>query len=467
TSKNIELNEDAEFQTNAGLDAKVTLSTSLNLDLTINPDFSQVEVDRQVTNLDRFELFFPERRQFFLENSDLFASLGSTSIRPFFSRRIGLNTPVQAGLRLSGKVGEQWRLGLMNIQTGAEDDISAANYTVAALQKKILGRSNIGAFFVNKSHTGDRDPDHFNRIAGVEFNLASKNSKWVGKAFYHQSFAPGQSGNTSAASTDLTFSTQRWLVSLAQAFVGENYSAETGFVRRGNYYQINPVIGYKFFPSRSEIANHGPRVSMDMFYNLNGDLTDRKFSVDYLVQWLDRSSFSIGAGQDFVRLLAPFDPTNTGATPLGEGETYTWQNINLIYSSNARKLFNYSVAALYGGYFNGDRFGIEGECNFRVQPYGSLGLISAFNRLLLPEPYGNFNLFLLGPKLDITFTDKLFLTTFVQYNSQIENLNVNIRFQWRYAPVSDLFIVYTGNSGTTDFLAKNRALVLKMSYYFN
>jgi hypothetical protein len=96
-----------------------------------------------------------------------------------------------------------------------------------------------------------------------------------------------------------------------------------------------------------------------------------------------------------------------------------------------------------------------------------LGLITAFNRLLLPEPYGNINLFLLGPKLDITFTDKLFLTTFLQYNSQVENLNVNIRFQWRYAPVSDLFVVYTNNSNTQNFVSKNRALVVKMSYYFN
>ena len=139
----------------------------------------------------------------------------------------------------------------------------------------------------------------------------------------------------------------------------------------------------------------------------------------------------------------------------------------MTYASNARRLFNYSFATLYGGYYNGNRFGVEGECNFRVQPYGSLGLFTAFNRLFLPHPYGDLNLFLLGPKLDITFTDKLFLTTFVQYNSQIENVNVNVRFQWRYAPVSDLFIVYTGNSGTPEFLNKNRALVLKMSYYFN
>jgi len=243
TSKNAELNENAKYSGDVGIDAKVTLSTSLNLDVTVNPDFSQVEVDRQVTNLDRFELFFPERRQFFLENSDLFASLGKDNIRPFFSRRIGLNSPVQAGARLSGKIGDQWRLGLMNMQTGMSGEIPAANFTVAALQKKILGRSNVGAFFVNKINTGELDPDHFNRVAGMEFNLASKDSRWVGKAFYHQSFSPGNAENTMATSAALTYNTQRWLVSLEQAFVGDGYSAETGYIRRQNYYQINPTLG--------------------------------------------------------------------------------------------------------------------------------------------------------------------------------------------------------------------------------
>ncbi|MCB0666094.1 MAG: carbohydrate binding family 9 domain-containing protein [Saprospiraceae bacterium] len=466
TSSNAELNEKASYSADAGIDAKVTLSTSLNLDITVNPDFSQVEVDRQVTNLDRFELFFPERRQFFLENSDLFASLGTESIRPFFSRRIGLQNPVQAGARLSGKIGDQWRLGLMNMQTGMSGDIAASNFTVAALQKKILSRSNIGAFFVNKINTGDLDPDHFNRVAGLEFNLASKDSRWVGKAFYHHSFSP-ENDRDATASLALTYNTQRWLVTLDQAYVGENYSAETGFIRRQNFYEIKPVVGYKFYPAESKIANHGPTAKLDLFFDLDGLLTDRVFNLDYGFQWLSRSQFSFGFSNDYVRLRAPFDPTNTGDTPLMEGEEFSWSNLQAEYTSNARRLFNYSFAALYGGYFNGDRFGIEGECNYRVQPYGSLGLISAFNRLLLPAPYGNLNLFLLGPKLDITFTDKLFLTTFVQYNSQIENLNVNVRFQWRYAPVSDLFVVYTDNSDTRDFLNKNRALVLKLSYYFN
>ena len=146
------------------IDAKVILSTSMNLDLTVNPDYSQVEVDRQRTNLDRFELFFPEKRQFYLENSDLFANLGTDNLRPFFSRRIGLNSPVQAGARLSGKIGNNWRIGLMDMQTGEKDDIRAGNFTVAALQRKVFSRSNISAFLVNKQVMNLKNDTSFHRL---------------------------------------------------------------------------------------------------------------------------------------------------------------------------------------------------------------------------------------------------------------------------------------------------------------
>ncbi|MCX6255157.1 MAG: DUF5916 domain-containing protein, partial [Bacteroidia bacterium] len=189
-TQNNEAGEGFKPEANAGIDAKAILSTSMNLDLTVNPDYSQVEVDRQRTNLDRFELFFPEKRQFYLENSDLFANLGSDNLRPFFSRRVGLDSPVQAGARLSGKLGNNWRIGLMDLQTGNKDDIHAGNFSVAALQRKVFSRSNISAFFVNKqvtnlhydtSFTGYR----YNRVAGLEYNLASANNRWTGKAFYH------------------------------------------------------------------------------------------------------------------------------------------------------------------------------------------------------------------------------------------------------------------------------------------
>jgi len=139
-TKNHEDGKAAEYRKDVGIDAKIALTSSLNLDLTVNPDFSQVEVDKQVTNLDRFELFFPEKRQFFLENGDLFANFGYSSIRPFFSRRIGLGVPIQFGARLSGKPDKNWRLGVMDMQTGSVDNtgLPVQNFTVAAVQRRVF-----------------------------------------------------------------------------------------------------------------------------------------------------------------------------------------------------------------------------------------------------------------------------------------------------------------------------------------
>lgn len=149
------------FTPAAGVDAKLILTSSMNMDITLNHDYSQVEVDRQQTNLDRFELFFPEKRQFYLENSDLFANLGNDNIRPFFSRRIGLETPVYGGIRLSGKIGSDWRIGMMDIQTGEKSSNAASNFAVAAIQKKVFNHSSFTAFFYKQgdyrvSYTGTK-----------------------------------------------------------------------------------------------------------------------------------------------------------------------------------------------------------------------------------------------------------------------------------------------------------------------
>ncbi|NND09173.1 MAG: carbohydrate binding family 9 domain-containing protein [Saprospiraceae bacterium] len=469
TSRDNQLGE-TRWSGDVGLDAKVTLSTSMNIDLTVNPDFSQVEVDRQVTNLDRFELFFPERRQFFLENSDLFASLGTNSIRPFFSRRIGLNAPVHAGMRLSGKINEDWRIGIMNVQTGKQDQIPAANFTVAALQKKVLQRSNIGFFVSNKLLTGNYNADEqlkYNSVVGAEFNLASQDNRWTGKAFVHQALYPGVEGNATAYSAAATYNTQKWELFVAQARVGSNYNAEAGFIRRKGYHQLNPGVSYRWYLQKGTIANHGPGMETSFFFDEALKVTDQEFQLNYGLQWRDRSRLSAFVQHSFIRLLAPFDPTNTGGKTLSTDATFAWNDFRISYTSNSRNVFNYEASLFGGGYFNGERYGCEANLNYRVQPYGSIGLFLAYNSIDLPDPFTDADLVLLGPKLDVTFTNNIFFTTFLQYNSQIENLNVNTRFQWRFAPVSDFFIVYSSNSTPSPWQNTNRALVAKLSYYFN
>jgi hypothetical protein len=170
---------------------------------------------------------------------------------------------------------------------------------------------------------------------------------------------------------------------------------------------------------------------------------------------------------NFVMLRQNFDPTNMGLSFLPAGSEHDWLQGSLLYRSDTRKLLRYTLSAGYGGYFNGNRRFMEGSLNYRYQPYGSISMYFSYNDLLLPQPWDRNSFWLVGPKFDITFTNTIFFTTFIQYNEQLDNLNINARFQWRYKPVSDIFLVYTDNYFPETMNARNRALVFKMSYWFN
>ena len=456
----------------AGVDAKVILSTSMNLDITVNPDYSQVEVDRQQTNLDRFELFFPEKRQFYLENSDLFANLGSDNVRPFFSRRIGLEAPVYGGVRLSGKIGNDWRIGIMDIQTGEKDTIAASNYTVAAIQKKIFNHSSLTAFFINKEKTGTLTDEQskglsYNRVAGLEFNLSSRDNRWTGKTFYHQSFYDGADGGSGAAAANIMYSTQYLTATFNNGWVGANYISETGYIRRKGYFETNPILQYRFYPVSGALIDHGPGARSDIYFDNEMKMSDRETQLFYTFDFNDKSTVVLDGKEDYIRLLAPYDPTNTGGDSLKTGNEFNFMDFGISYTSDIRKPLNTILSARYGGYFNGTKWTLNAEIDYRYQPYASISLVGSYNDIKLPSPYSNAKLILIGPRLDFTFTNKLFFTAFVQYNNQIDNLNYNFRFQWRYAPVSDLFLVYTENALTGNYAVKNRGIIVKLSYWFN
>ncbi len=460
-----------------GIDAKVAITSSLSLDLTVNPDFSQVEVDRQVINLDRFELFFPERRQFFLENSDLFASFGMERIRPFFSRRIGLESPIMFGARVSGKLNKDWRIGLMNIQTNKVDSVGlpVQNYTVAAIQRQVFARSNISAIFINKEsinyNPSPEDSSAFtiyNRNFGIEYNLASSDNIWTGKMLYHKSFSPDASGDDYTHASQLTYSTKKLKVEWNHEYVGGGYRAEVGFIPRTNYYKLSPSISYKFFPSKSKkIVSHGPRLGNFNYFDNEFNRTDNTVFLAYNIDFLNRSSFTTWVSDDYLLLLDDFDPTNSGGEKLPAGSSYNWNAFGIMYNSLPGKLFTYEFSSRYGGYYNGTRLFLSGSIGYRFQPYVSISADIAFNGIDLPEPYKSTDLWLISPRVDVTFTNTIFFTTFLQYNNQADNININSRFQWRFKPASDFYIVYTENYFPGDFNVKNRALVLKLTYWYN
>lgn len=464
----------SSFQKKIGTDVKIGITSSLNLDLTVNPDFSQVEVDRQVTNLDRFELFFPERRQFFLENGDLFANFGYSTIRPFFSRRIGLGVQIKAGARLSGNINKNWRIGLMDMQTASvrSTGLPEQNFAVLSMQRKVFSRSNIGLIFVNKqSLRYDSDSlktiySEYNRTAGVEYNLASANNRWTGKALLLSSFTPGRTAELVYAG-HLQYSTRKWIASLQIESVDNQFNAEVGYVPRTGYKRFATSINRLFFPQSGQVLSHGPQVNINYFVNSKWAQTDHLNSYYYVANFRDQSVLKSGFFQEFVDLFRPFDPTNSGKDSLPVGSRHIMNSWRTEFVSKPQSLFTYAFNSTIGQYYmKGRRMNLYGELGYRFQPHLSLLATLSYNRIDLPEPWGLNNFWLIGSNIDITFTNRLFFSTFIQYNEQLKNMNINSRFQWRYQPASDLFIVYTDNYFPAPFSVRNRAVVLKLTYWW-
>jgi Domain of unknown function (DUF5916)/Carbohydrate family 9 binding domain-like len=461
-----------------GGDAKIAVTSSMNLDLTANPDFSQVEVDQQQTNLDRFELFFPERRQFFLENSDLFNNLGFSNLRPFFSRRIGLNAPIHVGARLSGRIDKNWRLGVMDIQTGpSEDDTAPAqNFGVFSVQRRVFSRSNITGFFINKqSFNGDQNPDGrsiYNRNAGAEYNLASKNEVWRGKALYFKSFDRNSSGDDYAAAAQLRYNRRHWHWDFKQEYVGARYNPEVGFTPRRGYHRSGFGLGYNFFPKSGKLLVLTPGYMGHTYMGDFGKTVENLNVVTFSMAWKNRDNLLFWAAQDYIQLLDAFDPTNLNGVKLPAGTRHTWRAWGTRFDSKPQSLFTYGFETRWGGYYaDGSRLRLAANAAYRIQPYGSLAVAAEYNdiRFDAGNAYGlrNADFWLVGPRLDVTLSKKIYFTTFLQYNEQAKNVNLNTRFQWRYAPASDLFVVYTDNYLPENFSIKNRAFVLKLTYWWN
>ncbi len=466
-SKDYEAGTATDYRKDFGFDAKIGISSSMNLDLTFNPDFAQVEVDQQVTNIDRFELLFPEKRQFFLENNDLFSSFGYHTVTPFFSRRIGLDAPVLAGARLTGKIGNDLRVGLMNMTTQETDEHLARNFTVASIQKKVFARSNFGFIFVNKEYLKQpTDTTMFNRVFGFDYNLASKNNFLSGKFFYHRSFQPEALDKQYAQGATISYSTKHLKVSLSETSVGENYRAEAGYVRRSGYNFIGPSITYLFVPNK-QIVSHGITLKNDNYFDKGYHKIEHENTISYQWEFENRSALEVGYKDYYVELQEDFDPTQKGDYFLEEGTDYNFGGCYVEYQSTKKTMFNWQAEVAKGSFYSGNIQYIQGEVGYRFQPYVKFTMNFNYTDMDLGEPFERTKYLLLGPKMDVTFTDKIFWSTFVQYNEQIDNMNINTRLQWRYQPVSDIFLVYTDNYIPGNWNSRNRALVLKMTYWFN
>ena len=485
TAKDFE-NDVSQTDLKFGGDAKFTIGNSLNLDLTINPDFSQVEVDQQVTNLTRFEISLPERRQFFIENSDLFADFGNNrDSNPFFSRRIGIakdangNTienNIIGGVRLSGKVNNNLRVGLLTMQT-AEDiknEIPTVNNSVITLQQKVFKRSNISVMFINKQATKEysflTDEDKYNRIIGLDYRLASEDNTWVGKYFLHKSFTQGVKDKNYSAGFSTQYFNRDFNVRLSGVYVGDNYESDLGFLRRTDIFKITPKIERTFWPIESAIQKHSFSITPIFIWkpDLNFKNSDYAVISRWQANFKNTGEFTAEMYNRFTYLFSTFDPTGTdGAIALPIDSSYKYTTVSLGYRSDKRKTLSYQIEPSIGTFFNGKKYSFEANLAWRIQPKFSGSLQVNYDKINLPDPYPDASIWLIGPKVDLTFNKSIFWSAFIQYSSQQKNIGINTRLQWRFAPLSDLFIVYNDNYFSNGFAPRFKSLNLKLTYWLN
>jgi hypothetical protein len=472
---------------NGGFDAKVAVTSSLNLDLTVNPDFSQIEVDQQQTNLTRFNLFFPERRTFFLENGDLFSEFGTPPARPFFSRRIGLDQnglpiPILFGARLSGNLDHNWRVGALNMQTRATDSYAAQNYSAVAINRRVLSRSLLKGYLTNRQGflKGEGlNQNDFGRNAGLEFNFLNKKGTWNAWAGYHVSAKPNIHHDNAFSNVAVSYSGRNFSMFTDYFRMGTNYYADMGFINRiENYDAVRDTVirlgydhiynefGYVIRPDKSKsIIAHKFSLSTMLDFNPDGSLNERTNRLGYSIGFRNTSEFSLRLSDQDFRLLFPTRFTKEKPLPR---DIYKFQQFIVEYESDARKPLAFETEIQIGEFYNGNLQRYILELTYRRQPWGNFSLGFEQNELSFPGEYGRASLSLIGQRSEINFSNSLFWTTFLQYNTQRNNFNINSRLQWRYKSMSDFYLVYTDNYFTDPFLkTKSRAIVFKLNYWLS
>ena len=484
--KDYSINE-SETKFKTGGDAKISIGNGMNLDLTLNPDFSNVEVDDIFTNLTRFEVRLPEKRQFFIDNSDLFENFGNSfnEARPFFSRRIGLardadgnliQNDIIGGARLSGKLNKDWRLGFLNLQTARDEgnEIASNNNMMLAVQRKIGARSNIGAFWVNRQVVGDEDyitpEENYNRVVGVDYNLASTDNIWNGKFYLHKSFQPDDSkGNLSSQAT-VTYNPRNWRIIEDLVYIDQDFRADLGFVPRTDILKWGNGIQYIAYPKKGIFNTHGVRALSVMYWrpSLDYQNTDRRLSLSWETDFKNQASAEASFTNNFIFLTGAFDPTRTpGAIPLPGNQGYHFNQLSFEYLSNNSNILSYGGTATIGRFFNGEITAVGGQVGLRIQPKAQISLGLDYNGIRLPDPYADANIFFATLRSEITFSKSVFWTTLAQYSNRQENFGINSRLQWRFAPLSDLYLVYNDNYFTSPYSPRFRSINLKLTYWLN
>ena len=462
-----------------GADLKYSITPSMTLDLTYNTDFAQVEVDEQQINLDRFNLFFPEKRPFFLENAGLFSVGRPGQIELFFSRRIGISdageqVPIIGGARLSGKVGDDTNVGFLNMQTASFAGGGASqNFTVARVRQDLASRSNVGAMVVNRQATGRlAGAADYNRTFAVDGRLGIGQSGTL-SGFASETDTPGAlAADTHAFGFTGEYESENARLSLRYTEVGPNFNPEVGFYQRRGYRRMDATV-FTFFRPENFIGIHElrPHISHFTVWNFATGLHETQYThIDNHWEW--ESDYEVHTGINLTRegLFEPFEIFPGVVVPRG---VYDHAEARLTANSNRGAPVSVSLGSTIGGFFGGDRVQLTPEVSVRLGE--TLNAQLRWDRHDIDLPSGDFTTNLASLRVSYSFTTRLFLQALLQYNDRADLWSSNVRFGLLSDANTGLFIVYNDIRGLgsldphldIDDAAFGRTLTLKYSYLFD
>ena len=468
------LGTDGDFD--AGLDVKYGVTSGLTWDFTVNTDFSQAEADEQQINLSRFSLFFPEKRDFFLENSGIFqfgaggggfGQGGGGDLRLFFSRRIGLSeagasVPILAGTRLTGRQGA-YSIGVLNMQQRSLGAVPAANFTALRLRRDLLANSDIGAVLLNK----EVDGPGFNRVAGVDANFRFGPSVSL-NAYGAKTFSPEpavrEPGNDYTMRVAGRYDGRVWQTNGRFDTIGARFNDEMGFVPRLGVDNAFLFAGRRFRPAKisSWVREIRPHWQIDAFIRQNGGGLDSRNQDFHLpLAFQDGGSMEVGVNPNTEVVRAPFTINTSRGVRVNPGR-YEFKEYFIFWNTSnaARVSFNnrYSIGRFYDGYRRSYTFGPS----VRLNEHFNASLNLAVNDIELST--GSFVSKLLTTRVNYNFNTRMFVNALVQYNSDNHQWTSNLRFNVIHRPLSDFFLVYNEGRDERTGQMLSRAIIAKMTY---
>ncbi|MEQ1572861.1 MAG: DUF5916 domain-containing protein [Vicinamibacterales bacterium] len=459
-----------------GFDAKYGVTQNLTADFTYNTDFAQVEADEQQVNLTRFNLFFPEKREFFLENQGLFNfavsgggnfnNLQNDTPSLFYSRSIGLDggrqVPLDVGGRMSGRVGA-YSVGLMNIQSGEVNalGIPSANFGVARIKRDILRRSSVGLLYTRRAPQGQGAGETY----GVDGSLAFFQNLYI-NTYWARAHTPGVNTDDTSYRGQLNYNGDRYAMQIERLAVGDNFTPQMGFVRRDNFTKDRVFLRFSPRPKRMKaVRKFTYLVSANYFENGAGQKESLERNFEFSAEFQTSDKIQFQWEPNFELLTAPFEIAKGVTIPQGGYDigTFTAQ-LQIGQQRMASGTWSLETGSFYGGtrtalaYTTGR---VKMGQHLAVEP----GL--SINRVALP--WGDFTAQLISARTTYAVTPLMFVSSLMQYNSSNNSLSTNVRLRWEYQPGSELFVVYDDSRDTLRPGLpglQNRAIVFKINRLF-